>query len=106
MKTGYLPAAQHPSFKHRISLGHVNADVHHLVVDPLEPGPHLLNGNDEAHEESLQQLAHCLVSLLMHAFYHHDHGLVHQLVVEVRNFQILEASRKERELANTLIDNY
>ena len=25
-------------------------------------------------------------------FLHHDHGLVHQLVVEVRNFQILEAS--------------
>ena len=59
-----LPAAQHPSLKN----------------------------DDEAPKESLQQLAHCLVSLLVHAFYHHDHGFVHQLVMEVRNFQFLETS--------------
>ena len=57
-----------------------------MVVDPLKPGPHLLDGDDEAPEESLQQLAHCLVSLIVHVFYYHDHGFVHQLVIEVRNF--------------------
>ena len=43
-----------------------------MVVGPLKPGPHLLDGDDEAPEESLQQLAHCLVSLIVHAFYHHE----------------------------------
>ena len=46
----------------------------------------MLDGDDEAPEESLQQLAHCLVSLIVHVFYFHDHGFVHQLVIEVRNF--------------------
>ena len=50
----------------------------------------MLDGDDEAPEESLQQLAHCLVSLLVHVFYHHDHGFVHQHVMEVTNFQILQ----------------
>ena len=48
--------------------------------------PHLLDGDDEAPEERSQQLAHGLLGLLVGGLDHHHNGLVHQLVVEVRNF--------------------
>ena len=67
-------------------MGHVNADVNHLVVDALEADPHLLDGDHEAAGQRLEQLAHGLLSLFVRRFEHHHQGLIHQLVVEMRNF--------------------
>ena len=90
----HLSAPKDPSLQDEVGLGHVNADVDHLVVDALEAGPHLLDGDHEAPEQRLEQLAHGLLGLLVGGLDHHHQGLVHQLVVEMRNLQILEASEK------------
>ena len=91
MKT-HLTTAQDPSLQYDVSLGHINTDVNHLVKTSLEPCPHLLNGDDKASEERLEELDHGLLSLLMTALNHHDNSFIHQLVVEVRNFKIFETS--------------
>jgi len=81
-----LSTSEDPSLQDDVSLRHINADVDHLIIATLEPSPHLLDGDDEAPEERSQQLAHGLLRLLVGGLDHHHDSLVHQLVVEVRNF--------------------
>lgn len=90
----YLSTAQNPSLQDDVGLRNINADVNHLVVAALEASPHLVDGDDEAPEERLEQLAHGLLGLLMAALNHHDNSFIHQLMVEMRDFKVLEASTK------------
>ena len=82
----HLTTAQNPSLEDEVGLGHVNADVHHLVVAALEADPDLLDRDDEAPEQRLEELAHGLLGLLVGRLDHHHHRLVHQLVMEVGHF--------------------
>jgi len=86
-----LSAPHHPALKHQVSLRNVNADVTHHVIDALEASTHLVNCDHKAAEKAGQQLAHCLLSFVMHAFNDHVDSLKHQLVVEVRHLKIKEA---------------
>ena len=82
----YLAASEDPSLQDVVSLRDVNADVHHLVITPLEASAQVLDGDDEAPEERLEQFAHCFLGLLVRTLNDHDDGLIHELVVEMRNF--------------------
>ena len=93
--SSHLTTAQDPSLEDEVGLGHVNADVHHLVVAALEASSHLVDGDDEAAEQRLEQLAHGLLRLAVAALNHHHHGFIDQLMVEMRDFKILEASKKK-----------
>jgi len=86
-----LSAPQNPPLQHDVGLRHVDGDLDHLVIDTLEASSHLLDGDNERTEEKLQQFAHRLVGLLVHTLQHHHNRLVHEFVVEVRNFQIFQA---------------
>ena len=87
-----LTTAQDPSLQYDVSLRHINTDVNHLVKTSLEASSHLLNGDDKASEQRLEQLDHGLLCLLMAALNNHDNSFIYQLVVEVRNFKIFETS--------------
>ena len=89
----YLTTAQDPSLQDQVGLRNINADVNHLVVAALEASPHLVNGDDKAPEERLEQLAHGLLGLLMATLDHHDNSFIHQLMVEMRDLEVLEASK-------------
>lgn len=87
-----LSAPHDPALKHQVSLRDVNADVTHHVIDALEASTHLVNCDHKAAEKASQQLAHCLLSFVMHAFNDHVDSLKHQLVMEVWHLKIKEAS--------------
>ena len=91
----YLAAPQDPSLQDVVSLRDVDADVDHLVITPLEASPQVLNGDDEASEERLEQFTHGLLGLLMGTLNDHHDGLIHELMVEMRNFKIQEASEED-----------
>ena len=82
----HLTTSENPSLQDVVSLRDVNADVHHLIVASLEASPEVLDGDDKAPEERLEQFAHRLLRLLVGTLNDHDDGLIHELVVEMRNF--------------------
>ena len=82
----YLATPEDPSLQDVVSLRDVNADVHHLIVASLEASSEVLDGDDKAPEERLEQFTHSLLRLLMGTLNDHDDGLIHELVVEMRNF--------------------